>query len=492
MKKRNLYLVFLMLLISSIVLAQTPPDTLWTKTYGGDHHESAHSIQQTIDGGYIIAGGTDSFGAGYYDMWLIKTDENGNIEWRQTYGGYFLDYAKSVQQTEDGGYIIAGYTDSFGAGDDDFWLVRIDENGNEEWNQTYGGIHRDRAESVKQTTDGGYIVVGWFETLGISYLNSLIIKTDENGNEEWTVTYGGENFSTANSVIQAADGNYIIAGVIKPYGDENCDFMLLKIDENGNIEWNQAYDYDFHDIANCVQQATDGGYIIVGYTGPFDSYDRDYLLLKTDENGNEEWNQTYSFSNNNFAESVQQTTDGGYIIAGRNNPYGSSYADYWIVKTDEFGNEEWNQTYNYCGATADYAESIQQTNDGGYIIGGRTHNFATYDSDVWLIRLGSEVIAEDNTISKFSNSNLSNYPNPFNPSTTIYFTTECTGNTEIIIYNIKGQKIKTLFNENLDAGIHQVVWNGKDDKKRTVPSGIYLYKLETDKYSEVKKAILLK
>jgi hypothetical protein len=487
-------ILFFCIILSSQVMAQTSPDTLWTRTYGGDHLEAAHSIQQTIDGGYIIAGTTESFGAGYYDMWLVKTDENGNKEWGQTYGGYFDDRAHSVQQTTDDGYIIAGRTDSFGAGDDDFWLVKTDEDGNEEWNQTYGGIHRDIAESVKQTTDGGYIVVGHFETLEASYLNSLIIKTDENGNEEWNLIFGGDNFSEAKSVIQATDGNYIIAGAIQSFG-YNCDFLLLKIDVNGNIEWNQAYDYDFHDMANCVQQTTDGGYIIVGYTGPVDSYDRDYLLVKTDEDGNEEWNQTYTFSNKNFAESVQQTTDGGYIIAGRNRAYGSSYADYWIVKTDEFGNEEWNQIYNYGIATADYAESIQQTTDGGYIIGGRTYNFTTYDSDVWLIRLGSEVSIEDNVLSNKDNEYHlhQNCPNPFNPTTTISFSipTEC--KVELTIYNIRGQKTKILINESFESGTHSAIWNGTDDTGKAVSSGIYLYQMKAgNKISETRKMLLVK
>jgi hypothetical protein len=492
MKKRLIIILFVSLIYS--LFAQDPPDTLWTRTYGGDHLEAAHSIQQTIDGGYIIAGTTESFGAGYYDMWLLKTDNNGNKEWGQTYGGYFDDRAYSVQQTTDDGYIIAGRTDSFGAGDDDFWLVKTDEFGNEEWNQTYGGIYRDSAESVKQTTDGGYIIGGYFETNEVSYLNSLMIKTDENGNEEWNLIFGGENFSEATSVIQATDGSYIIAGVIQSVGYNN-DFLLLKIDVNGNIVWNQTYDYDFRDIANCVQQTTDGGYIIVGYTGPFDSYDCDYLLVKTDEDGNEEWNQTYTFSNKNFAESVQQTTDGGYIIAGRNRAYGSSYADYWIVKTNEFGNEEWNQTYNYGIATADYAESIQQTTDGGYIIGGRTYNFTTYDSDVWLIRLGSEVSVEDNVLSNKDNKYhlYQNYPNPFNPTTIISFSIPKESNVELSIFNIKGQKVKNLVTNNFAKGDHSVVWLGKDEAGKSVSSGVYFYKMKLDGKNEaVKKCLLLK
>ncbi len=490
MKKRSLYLIFLMLLINSIILAQTFPDTLWTKTFGGSSGDTAYSVQQTIDGGYIIAGYTYSFGsAASSDFWLVKTDENGNEEWNQTYDfGLENDEAYSVQQTVDEGYIIAGYAYTDGPDPWDFWLVKTDENGIEEWNQTYGGSNEDVAYSVQQTTDGGYIIAGYTYSYGAGYKDFWLVKTDANGNEEWNQTYGGIDEDVANSVQQTIDGGYIIAGYTRSFGAEYCDYWLIKTDENGNEEWNHTYSEGNSEEAQSVQQTTDEGYIIAGFTANPDG--TDFWLIKTDENGNEEWNQTYGGNDLDVAYSVWQTIDGGYIIAGYIKYNASWDYDFYLVKTDGSGNEEWEQTYG--GSDWDKAYSVQQTTDGGYIIAGYTWSYGPGCADFWLIRLGSEVSEEDNTISKFSNSNLSNYPDPFNPTTTIYFTTDCMGNTEIIIYNIKGQKVKTLINENLEAGIHQIVWNGKDDKNRDVPSGIYLYKLETDEYSEVKKAILLK
>ncbi len=491
---KKVLMVLILFLFLCMLHAQTPPDTLWTRTYGGDNFDSAQSIQQTIDGGYIIAGATNSFGAGSYDMWLVKTDENGNKEWGQTYGGYYDDRAYSVQLTTDEGYIIAGFTNSFGAGDDDFWLVKTDENGDIEWDQTFGDSESDdRAQAIQQTIDGGFIVAGFTYYINSMDINALIIKTDENGNEEWSHIMGGIYPDGFQSVQQTTDGGYIAAGPTCSFGGYDTDFWLVKLDSLGNELWNQTYGDEDDELDFSVQQTTDGGYIIAGYTGPHGSYDnRDYLLVKTDENGNEEWSQSYNCNNSDYAESVQQTIDGGYIIAGRNGAYGSSSSDYWIVKTDEYGNEEWNQSYNYGVATADYAESIQQTTDGGYIIAGRTYNFATYDSDVWLIRLGSEVNIENNEITSICFL-TQNYPNPFNPATTIEFSIQNNSKVELTIYNIKGQKIKTLAKDEFTKGSHSIIWNGDDDSGKLVSSGIYFYKLEVNgNMSGMKKMLLLK
>ncbi|MCK4695000.1 MAG: hypothetical protein KAT74_04525, partial [Candidatus Cloacimonetes bacterium] len=183
MEKRFIIILFVSLICS--LTAQTSPDTLWTKTFGGDNDDAAYSVNQTTDGGYIIAGYTYSHGAGASDFWLVKTDESGNEEWNQTYGGNYNEVAQSVQQTTDGGYIITGSTSSYGAGETDFWVIKTDENGNEEWNQTYGGNDYDIAYSVQQTSDGGYIIAGSTSSYGAGYSDFWLVKTDENGIEEW-------------------------------------------------------------------------------------------------------------------------------------------------------------------------------------------------------------------------------------------------------------------------------------------------------------------
>ncbi|MCK5052174.1 MAG: T9SS type A sorting domain-containing protein [Candidatus Cloacimonetes bacterium] len=483
---KKYFFILTLLIITFAVNAQIIPDTLWTRTFGGGGNDIAYSVKQTTDGGFIIAGYTNSYGVGESDFWLVKTDLNGNEEWNQTYGGNELDRAHSVQQITDGGFIIAGYTNSFGLGYYDFWLVKTDENGNEEWNHTYGGVDLDRAYSVQQTTDGGFIIAGSTESYGAGNRDFWLIKTDENGNEEWNHTYGGDNLDMALSVQQTTDGGYVIAG----WGGDYGSYLLVKTDANGFEEWNQTYGDINLAIAQSVQQTTDGGYIIAGWI-EIGTDNRKFYLVKTDANGIEEWDQIYSGGLFNTACSVKQTIDGGSILAGDTYSSETFSFDFWLMKTDEFGNEEWNQSYG--GDGHDMAMSIQLTTDGGYVIAGFSESYGAGGSDFWLIRLDQEISIANNTIVESLIPNLSNYPNPFNPTTTISFSIPEESKVELSIYNIKGQKIKSLLSDQISAGEHSIVWNGEDASGKIVSSGVYLYKLNVNGKTEiVKKCLLLK
>ena len=348
-------------------------------TFGGGE---GHSVQQTTDGGYIITGFTSAFGNGSYDVWLIKTDSEGNEDWNQTFGGSNEDIGRSVQQTTDGGYIITGYTSSFGNGGSDVWLIKTDSQGNEEWNQTFGGSSQDVGYSVQQTTDGGYIITGY--TGSYPDYAVLFIKTDSEGNEEWNETFGsGNDWDEGHSVQQTTDGGYIITGFTSSYGTAGgWDVWLIKTNSQGQEEWNKTFGGSDEDIGYSVKQTTDGGYIITGYTSSFGNGSRDAWLIKTDSDGNEQWNQTLGDASYQNGFSVQQTDDGGYIITG----YYGSY-DVWLIKTNSQGQEEWNQIFG--GSEQDVGYSVQQTTDGGYIITGYTYSYGN-DGDVWLIKTDSQ------------------------------------------------------------------------------------------------------
>jgi hypothetical protein len=260
--------------------------TSFAKTYGGTNWDWAYSVQQTSDGGYIVAGYTWSFSVGYYDIFLIKTDANGNVIWAKTYGGASFDWATSVQQTSDGGYIVAGATWSFGAGNGDIFLIKTDANGNLQWAKTYGGTFGEYARSVQQTSDGGYIVAGNTSSFGAGAVDIFLIKTDANGNMQWAKTYGGIYTDSATSVQQTSDGGYIVAGATWSFGAGNGDFFLIKTDANGNIIWAKTYGGTSYDLATSVQQTSDGGYIVAGFTTSFGAGYYDIFLIKTDANGN--------------------------------------------------------------------------------------------------------------------------------------------------------------------------------------------------------------
>ncbi|MDP7109456.1 MAG: hypothetical protein QF912_00525 [Dehalococcoidales bacterium] len=355
-----------------------------TKNFGGAGYDVALSVQQTADGGYIIAGRTESFGAGNNDAYLVKIDGEGNEEWYRTFGGEAYDAAYAVQQTADGGYIIAGRTESFGAGGWDAYLVKIDGEGNEEWYQTFGGEGRDAAWTVQQTTDGGYIITGFTMSFGAGSSDVYLVKTDGEGNEEWYQTFGDEAYDAAYAGQQTADGGYIIAGVTTSFGAGNSDVYLVKTDGEGNEEWYRTFGGEANDIAYAVQQTADGGYIIAGDTESFGAGDWDVYLVKTDGEGNEEWYRTFGGEETDEARSVQQTADGGYIIAGLTTSYGAGNYDVYLVKTDEEGNEEWFRTFG--GEENDQAYAVQQTADGGYVIAGLTMAYGSKGWDAYLVK----------------------------------------------------------------------------------------------------------
>jgi hypothetical protein len=316
-----------------LVKTDSAGNAYWTRTYGGSGDDDAYSVIQMSDGGYALAGSTDSFGAGSYDFWLVKTDSAGNMQWNQTYGGAGNDYAYSVVQTSDGGYGLAGYTNSFGGVSYDFWLVKTDSAGNMQWNQTYGGLGDEKAYSLVQTTDGGYALAGC-KSYPIRMLNAVfwLVKTDSVGNAQWNQTYGSAvDIDKAYAVVQTADGGYALAGV------KGSDFWLVRTDSSGNELWDQAYHGGSYAFANSLVQTIDGGYAVAGYTGSYDPRDWHAWLVKTDSLGSAKWNQTYGGLSDTFAFSVIQTSDGGYAIAGCADS-GSGNYDAWLVKTDSLGN----------------------------------------------------------------------------------------------------------------------------------------------------------
>jgi len=486
--KKNI-LIFLLLSVTFLLNAQVEPDTLWTKTFGGSNDDVAQSVKQTTDGGYIIAGCTDSFGAGVYDFWLVKVDENGNEQWNQTYGGIYDEQANSVHQTNDGGYIVSGYTHSYGAGQQDIYLVKTDENGNELWSQTYGGTENENANSVQQTSDGGYVIASTILPSGSYDADFWLIKTDENGNEQWNQTYGNDDSEGAQSVQQTIDGGYIIVGTTFNIPEGKINYWLVKTDENGSEQWNQTFGINDWDFPSSVQQTIDGGYIIAGYSS-FTESNKDFWVVKTDENGIEEWNQNYGTNDSEFAFSIQQTFDEGFIIAGYIYYIDSAESDAYLVKTDVNGNEQWNKT---CGNDErQWAKEIKQTNDEGYIITGWSESCSFGDYDFWIFRLGSDTSMIDTNIPSNQNS-IENYPNPFNPTTTIKFSIQNNSKVNLTIFNIKGQKVKTLAQNVFSKGIHSIIWNGDDGNGKSVSSGIYYYKLSVNGETEaVKKCLLVK
>lgn len=387
------YIVMTLVFLSAGCASATPPEEAWSKTFSGSGEDAAWSVQQTSDGGYILAGIT-KYSNFKSNVWVVKTKSNGDKQWDQEFGGSGHDYSSSVQQISDG-YIIAGTTYSFGAGLRDVWLIEINSNGKEQWDKTFGGSDNDWAYSVQQTKDNGFVVAGGTHSYGAGWADVWLVKTYFNGEKQWDKTFGGTGSEEAYAVQQTTDEGYILAGYTESYGAVLKDAWLLKTNSDGDESWNKTFGDAGLDEARDVQQTKDGGYIFAGHTSDGIMMPPDAWLVKTDSNGNEEWSVTFGDTSVDEGYSVQQTKDGGYILAGCTGSYGAGSWDAWLVKTNSNGDEQWNKTFG--GTGFDGAYSAQQTSDSGYILAGDTGSFGAGSYDFWLIK----VRAEGNTTNFF-------------------------------------------------------------------------------------------
>jgi len=376
----------------SFSLLHNLPPQQWSKSYGGEGAEYASALVKRAYGGYAMAGYTNSFGAGENDFWLVETDSSGNKLWDKTYGGTNDDKASALIQTSEGGYALAGYTNSFGAGDYDFWLVKTDSYGNKLWDKTYGkeGIgNTEIASALIQTSDGGYAMAG-FACPTLNQEAFWLVKTDAFGIQEWNKTYTrtGYDDDYACALVQTTDdGGYAIAG----YGftAEGADTWLVKTDSSGNKLWDKTYGGTGFDEAYTLVQTNDGGYAMAGSTTSLGAGAHDFWLFKTDSSGNKLWDKTYGGTQDDVAYSLIKTSDGGYALAGEKYTYVVARIEAWLVKTDSSGNEQWNKTYG--GPADDAAYALVKTDEAGYAeyaLAGYTLSYCTGASDFWLVRTG--------------------------------------------------------------------------------------------------------
>jgi YD repeat-containing protein len=367
------------------------PVLLWNNTLGGGNDDNGRSIKQISSGDYIISGGTKSYGLGDFDVWLLKLDFNGILLWNRTFGGVGYDIGVSAQQTTDGGYILGGYTSSFGAGNYDYWLIKTDSTGNAIWNKTYGGAEHDYLASVQQTSDGGYILGGSSSSFGAGNYDYWLIKTDSTGNTEWNKTYGGPLADQGGLVQQTTDGGYILSGGTYSYGAGNRDILLIKLDSLGNQLWNNTFGGIDYEHPYSTQQTDDNGYVIIGRTYSFGVGDSDVWLLKVDSNGNLLWNNTFGGNGLEYGYSISQADDGSYIIGAVTSSFGAGDYDVWLIKTDSIGRQLWNKTFG--GNASDSIPVIEITIDNNYVAVALTLSNSQNNSyDLWVMKAQSDLL----------------------------------------------------------------------------------------------------
>jgi uncharacterized delta-60 repeat protein len=398
------------------------PSVLWDKTLGGSGIDYASAVQQTNDGGYIVVGsswsndGDVSGNHGDSDFWIVKLNKDGMVEWQKSLGGSGRDEATSIQQTNDGGYIVVGFSNSRDGdvsrnrGKFDAWIVKLKEDGSLDWQRPFGGSGEDMAFSVQQMKDNGYIVVGYSESSNGDVFENhakkdfLVVKLKENGRPDWQRTLGGSGNDIACSVQQTNDGGCIVAGYTDSRdGDATekrgkWDFGVVKLKEDGITEWQKSFGGSGDDVAYAVQQTSDGGYIVAGYTESEDAdvpgcrNQWDAWIVKLKKDGSLDWQRAVGGPGHDKAYCVQQTKDDGYVVVGFSPKRYGGDTDFWVVKLKTNGTVDWQKSLG--GSQFDKAYGIQQTSDGGYVLTGSTESEELSGhhgkSDIWIVKLKAE------------------------------------------------------------------------------------------------------
>jgi hypothetical protein len=377
--------------ISFVFLYAQTPETLWTRTYGGGSADIGYSISQAGTNGFIIAGYTSSFGSGQQDMYVIRINNNGDTLWTRAFGGAGMDGAHCAVTTADNGYIIAGYTESFGAGGKDIYLVKVDANGNPQWTKTYGGTLQDVAYKILTLSDG-YIIVGYKNgPSGWTKGDLWLLKTNLSGDTLWTKTYGGIGEDYGISIRQTYDNGFVISGTKSLYATSGKDVWLLKTNNLGETLWTRTYGGAMEDVGYGVNLTQDSGYIITGYingTGPWTA--GDLWLLKTNAVGETLWTKIYGSTGEDFGFDICSDNN-GYIITG------AHAGDIWFLRTGLNGDTTGTQRLG--GAGTEQSLSLCETQDNNYIIAGWTSSFGAGNGDVYVIKIAMESgIEEENKI----------------------------------------------------------------------------------------------
>lgn len=474
---------FVSILSISLVAAQGP-DTLWTKVYGGIYDDISYRMDATSDGGYIIAGETKSFGTNG-DAWLVKIDSRGDTLWTRTFGDFYWDRFTDVQETNDGGYIATGVITTH-APDYDVLLVKVKANGDTGWIRTYGdSLLYDGGVAVRQTVDGGYIIAGGMY-LATGDKQYLLVRTDSLGDTLWTKIFGGPGYDFFNSVEQTSEGGYIATGKIDGGNVSSPNIYLAKFNSDGDTLWTKSYGGIAEENSFVVQQTSDKGYIICGYTRSYGAGGADVYLIRTDSLGDTLWTKTYGGADDDYGGYTLHQATSGFVLTGWTRSFGSGGFDIWLLKTNSNGDTLWTKTYG--GLSDDYGRSVQPTPDGGYIIAGETNSFGAGRYDLYLVRTKPDTLGIDESQhSRPRCLSFEVFPNPIKEECHVRYTLLQKSRINLSLYDVTGRLVKEIINENQDRGSYYKTVN-----MTALPQGVYFFRLNTQKYSDIKKIIHIK
>jgi hypothetical protein len=474
--------VFTVLLLISVSSANGV--ITFERSFGGADTDIGMSVCTTPEGGYVVGGYTKSFAPAGFNFCAVKTDSLGDEEWIKSYGGDGSDQGFSVARTSDGCYILAGATNSYGASNLDFCLIKVDGQGNQSWVKRYGSTAHDEARYVEEISDGGFIVTGGYRSFDL-----CLFKLDSAGDSVWLHSYGSTaGWEVGHCIRQASDEGYIVAGYTTTEGAGGRDVWLVKTDNLCNTRFRECFGGSDDEEAYFVEETSDNGYIATGYTKSSGSGQKDLLLLKVDSLGNEEWSKTYGDSLNEEGYCVRQTTDGGYVVVGYTESHGAGGADVWLLKTNASGDLTWSRTHG--GSCGEVGHSVLQTPDGGYILSGQTGTYGAGVVDIYLVKTDQDGligVEEKDYRVQDAGCKLQISPNPFSRCTSIQYHLPVDGRVVLNMYDSSGRLARTLVNDQKKAGDHEVSFGRKG-----LNCGVYFARMETEAGTEALKLVILR
>jgi hypothetical protein len=463
-----------------------PPALVFSKAYGGYGYDWAGCVAQTPDSGFIFAGQSESFGAGSYDIWVLRLNRQGDTLWSRAYGTSMPDLAYAIIPESDGGCTIAG-SGYPGFNGSDIWFLRLNSNGDTTWTRMYGTGQNDVAYDMRKTSDGGYIVSGQRLSSSPSSGDAWILKLNANGEKQWDSYFGGAGADAAQDVEETSDGGFVFVGNYR-WDEGETDLWLLKTSATGDSLWAQYHGGPADDIGYAITKGPAGGFVVAGQTKSTGAGGSDLWIMGVDQAGNELWSKTYGGPSDDAAFDICRASDGQYLVTGRTSSFGGGQFDVWLLKIDAAGDTVWTTTLG--GSGWDGGTAGIETKDGGYVIAAQTESMGAGAHDYWCIRLAPDHvmgIGEDVEVSPSSFRLEQNYPNPFNPSTNMSFVIRNSSLVTLKVYDILGREVATLVDGVEQAGEHTAVWNAGD-----LPAGFYICRLMTGGHIQSIKLLLLK
>ena len=479
--------LILLLAVLAAVVSSYAQDSLWSRAYGGFDRDVCAALLPVDDGGYLLAGSTVSFGLGMFDMWLLRIDSLGDSVSSHTYGGTNSDGCNAVVAAADGGFLLAGYTDSYGSGNKDFWLVKTDDNGDSLWSRTYGGTYFDFCYDIQPAVDGGYILAGRTSSFGAGNSEFWMVRVNDDGDSLWSRTFGTPYSDECLAVCCTPDGGFALAGSVSAAPAGNRDFWLIKTDANGDSLWSRACGGSHYDECYAMVPAADGGFLLGGYTCSFGSAspeDPHAWLLKVDSNGDSLWSLISGGNNQEFWNTIK-LTPAGCMTAGVSYSFGNGSADFWLMETDAAGDSLWSRTFG--GEQGDYCYDLVPAANGSRLAAGSTASYGSGIDDAWLISVGPGQSSPLVLFVPTSCTLYPIYPNPFNSNATIAFDLVATGCISLRLFTVEGRLVRTVFDGVQPPGHYVLPFDGA-----ALASGTYLCCLTSGPQSFTQKAILIK